>query len=126
MPVETNEGRPLSNSDVRRIYLERVARIPELNEQWLAEGLTARERAERAWRIRHEARVDTRRLMSNPEEVELLRARDQAKYGNPDGPTFEWLVENLEREGLTGDAAYEAIVEGSFRTNEAVNRLLKG
>jgi hypothetical protein len=124
--VETNEGRSPSNSDVRRMYLERVSHIPQLNEVWNAEGTPARERAERAWGIRHDARLEARRLMSDAKEVEMLRARDLARYGSVDGPTFEWLVENLESQGLSGDALYEAIIEGSFRTNEALNRLLEG
>ncbi|CAN5220216.1 hypothetical protein BH18ACI2_BH18ACI2_03540 [soil metagenome] len=63
-------------------------------------------------------------MMIDPAEVELLRARDLAEYGNPDGPTFEFLVKRLKEAGLEGDAVYEAIVEGSYRTNAGVNRKL--
>jgi len=104
--------------------LEQVARIPELNGQWLAQGLSARARAEAAWRIRHEARRAARAMMIDPAEVELLRARDMAEYGNPDGPSFEFLVERLKEAGLEGDVVYEAIVEGSYRTNAGVSRKL--
>jgi PII-like signaling protein len=62
--------------------------------------------------------------MANQEEVELLRQRDAAEYGNPNGPTFEFLVERLKEAGLAGEAAYEAIIEGSYRTNWAINRKL--
>ncbi len=62
-------------------------------------------------------------MMIDPAEVELLRARDLAEYGNPDG-TFEFLVKRLKEAGLEGDAVYEAIVEGSYRTNAGVNRKL--
>jgi hypothetical protein len=47
-----------------------------------------------------------------------------AEYGNPEGPTFKFLLERLEREGLVKDDAYEAIISGSYRTNEGVNRKL--
>ena len=57
-------------------------------------------------------------------EVELLRARDLAKYGNPDGPTFEFLVEQLQNAGLLGDDIYEAIISGAYRTNEGINKSL--
>ncbi|MBI3426745.1 MAG: hypothetical protein HY011_27770 [Acidobacteria bacterium] len=102
--------------------MNRVAPIPALNEQWVQQGLTALERAEAAWRIRHEARIAARALMADAVEVELLRARDVAKYGNPDGPAFEYLVERGKEAGLAGDALYEALIAGSYRTNEGVNK----
>ena len=98
--------------------------IPELNKQWLSQGLSVRERAEAAWSIRHEARLAARAMMADLVEVELLRARDIAEYGDPDGPTFEFLVERLKAVGLEGDAGYQAIIEGSYRTNAEVNRKL--
>jgi len=116
---------PRTNAEIRKWYLEQVARIPELNRQWLAQGLSARERAEAAWRIRHEARLVERAMMIDPAEVALLQARDLAEYGNPDGPTFEFLVEKLKDAGLEGDGVYEAIVEGSYRTSAGVNRKLR-
>jgi len=39
------------------------------------------------------------------------------KYGHPDGPTFDQVVERAESKGLRGDDAYEAIVESSQRTD---------
>jgi PII-like signaling protein len=60
-------------------------------------------------------------MMSDPSEVEDLRKRDQEKYGNPDGPTFEWLVNQNQQKGLAGDAVYEAIVVSSQRTDKKVN-----
>ncbi|MDQ3685087.1 MAG: hypothetical protein M3430_05725 [Acidobacteriota bacterium] len=113
-----------TNAEVRRWYLEQVARIPKLNKQWLEQGLSAQERAEAAWRIRHDARLEARAMMANPAEVELLRQRDIAEYGNSDGPAFEFLVEKLKEAGLEGEAVYEAIINGSYRTNAGVNRSL--
>src|SRR5215510_8631937 len=89
---------------------------PQLNQQWLAAGLSARERAERAWRMRHTARLEARAMMADPTEVELLRARDMALYGNADGPTFAFLIEQGRRSGFTDQAIYEAIIEGAYRT----------
>jgi type I restriction enzyme M protein len=66
--------------------------LPELNQQWLAAGLSIRERAERALHMRHTARLEARAMMADLTEVELLRARDMALYGNADGPTFAFLV----------------------------------
>ena len=113
-----------TNAEIRRWYLERVATITELNNEWIRQGLSARERAEAAWRIRHEARLETRSMMADAVEVELLRERDMTKYGNPDGPTFEFLVERLRDAGLEGEAAYEVIIDESYRTNVELNNKL--
>ncbi len=115
---------PKTNAEIREWYLEHVGRIPELNKQWLAQGLSARGRAQAAWGIRHEARLAARALMADPVEVELLRARDMAIYGDPDGPAFEFLVEVLKEAGFEEQALYEAIIEGSYRTDAQVNRRL--
>jgi hypothetical protein len=111
-----------TNAEIRQWYLEQVSSIPELNQQWLAAGLSARERAERAWRMRHTARLEARAMMTDLIEVELLRARDMALYGHADGPTFAFLVEQGRRSGLTDQAIYEAIIEGAYRTNVGLNR----
>lgn len=113
-----------TNAEVRRWYLEQVAHISEFNKQWVEQGMPARERAEKAWQLRHEARVNARLMMANLEEIELLRQRDIAEYGKPDGPTFDFLVGKLKEAGLKGDAIYEAIIDGSYSTNAAVNRSL--
>lgn len=121
----SNESNVKTNAEIRRWYFKQVAHIPELNKQWLEQGLSTRERAEAAWRIRHEARLKARAVMADPAEVELLHERDTAEYGNPDGPTFEFLVKQLEEAGLEGDAVYNAIIEASSRTNVGVNRELR-
>jgi hypothetical protein len=62
--------------------------------------------------------------MSDPVEVEMLRARDKKVYGSPDGPTFAFLVRRLRSERLSVNEAYEAIIEGSYRTNAGVDKQL--
>jgi hypothetical protein len=119
-----NDPPALTNAEVRQWYLRQVAVIPALNEEWVKQGLPARERAEAAWRLRHEARLEARNLMADPTEVELLRTRDMAKYGNPDGPSFAYLIEKGLAAGLSEDALYEAIIAGSYRTNEGVSKQL--
>jgi hypothetical protein len=61
-------------------------------------------------------------MIADPMEVELLRARDMALYGNADGPTFASLLEQGRRSGLTEQAIYEAIIAGAYRTNVGLNR----
>ncbi|HJQ25443.1 MAG TPA: hypothetical protein VKA60_16095 [Blastocatellia bacterium] len=63
-------------------------------------------------------------MMANPAEVELLRARDMSKYGSPDGPTFDFLVERLREAELEGDAVYEAIIDHSYKTDAELNKRL--
>ncbi len=61
--------------------------------------ISAQARAEMAGGVRHGARLQARSMMPDPVEVELLRQRDVAVYGDLDGPTFEFLVEKLRRAG---------------------------
>ena len=95
-----------------------------MNEQWITQGLSAKQRAKKAWQIRHDARLQAREMMTDPEEVEMLRARDIAEYGNEEGPTFEFLVQEWRDAGLKGNAIYVAIIEGARRTNKGVNKKL--
>lgn len=97
--------------------------VPKLNQEWIAHGVGVEERALRAWRIRHEARLQARSMMENPAEVEDLRERDRRLYGNPDGPTFDQLVQEGYQRGLRQDEVYERIISGSQATNREVNKL---
>ena len=115
---------PKTNAEIRQWYIQRISAIPNLNQDWIKLGLPLQARAEAAWRIRHEARIEARAMMTNPAEVDLLRARDIAKYGSPDGPTFEFLVERLKGVGLEEDRIYEAIIDNSYRTDAELNRKL--
>lgn len=114
----------MTNAEIRQWYLERVASIPKLNHDWIQQGLTPKERAEAAWRIRHELRQKARSMMADPGEKELLRERDWVKYGNVEGPTFEFLVEKLSESGLEQDKIYEAIIDNSYRTDAELNKKL--
>jgi hypothetical protein len=115
----------MTNAEVRDWYNAQVATIPTQNQAWLGEGLSAELRARQAYTIRHDARIEARNMMSNKAEVEQLRARDQVKYGDRDGPTFEYLVDKNRDKGLEGDAVYEAIIESSARTDEQTNARFK-
>lgn len=112
----------MTNAQVRQWYKDEVSRIPSLNVSWLANGESAEQCARKAWGIRHSARLKAREMMDILEEVQLLRNRDFAKYGNPDGPTFEYLVDHWGRFGLQGDKIYEAIIEDARMTNAEVDQ----
>jgi RHS repeat-associated protein len=111
-----------NNRQVRQWYNDQVEPISELNESWIEEGLSAEERAQRAYEIRHDARLKAREMMIDRDGVARLQERDIEKYGNPDGPMFEQLVKAAEEKGYSGDDAYEYIVGSSRRTDEDINR----
>jgi hypothetical protein len=95
-----------------------------MNKQWIREGVSLKTRAKRAWRFRHDKRIEARSFMPNKLEVEMLELRDIDVYGTPDGPTFEFLVERLRSDGLKGNALFEAIIKGAYRTNTGVDKTL--
>ena len=113
---------PLNNAEVRQWYNEKVAIIPKMNAQWERHGIDLESRAHNAHAIRHDARIGARSLMSDPLEVEQLRARDMAKYQNPDGPSFEYLVDKGIKNGATKEGALSSIIDSSNRTNAEYNK----
>lgn len=106
---------PKTNCEIRIWYNFQIVAIKQLNERWKAEGLSVVERAKKAFQIRHDARLNGRYMMKDRFEVAALRDRDNKKYGNPDGPTFEHMVAFGRENGLTGDRVYEGIIESSAR-----------
>jgi hypothetical protein len=116
-----NSGASWTNEEIRIYYNQVVTTIGPANEKWKQEGLSAEERARRASEIRHNARLTCRAMMTSTEAVEDLRKRDHEKYGNPDGPTFEQLVESAKKKGASGDAVYDGIIASSQRTDEKTN-----
>lgn len=113
---------PASNADIRQWYNDQVATIPGLDKQWQQQGLNPEQRARRAFSIRHDARLKAREFMHDKTEVALLQARDKAKYGNPDGPDFDYLVAQNRKKGMQGDDAYLEIIGSAERTNAEVNK----
>lgn len=67
------------------------------------------------------ARVNARFMVQNKEEVKKLQARDNAKYGNPHGPTFEYLLKKMRDKGMTTEAGYQSIIDSSSRTDKNYN-----
>lgn len=68
--------------------------------------------------------MEARSMMADSGEVELLRERDIAKFGAPDGPTLDFLIERLMEAGLEGEAVYEAIIDQSYRADAELDRKL--
>lgn len=112
---------PTTNCEIRLWYNYQVVAIGALAEKWKQDGLSLKERALKAYDRRHEARVHARFLMQNKAEVQQLEERDRVKYGNPDGPTFEYLVRKNTSQGLSLEQAYENIIKSSSQTDTRYN-----
>jgi hypothetical protein len=115
----------MRNERVRAWYLQVVSKIAELSLKWTEQDYALEERSRRVWQLRRDARLQARAMMENPSEVEQLRARDLQIYGNPDGPTFDQLVEAHRLKGCSGDEAFERIIKGAQTTNTGVNEQLR-
>lgn len=116
------KGSRWTNAQIRARYVCEAQRIGRDNEQWKASGLSALDRAHKAYDLRHNARLVARAMMPDPAEVKALQDRDMTRYGTPDGPSFEWLMKREAERGVAGDEAYENIVKSAQRTDEATSR----
>ena len=115
---------PKTNQEIRKWYLDHLAEIPKLNRKWRREGIPLAERAKLAWKYRHDRRRMARSFMKSEAERVQLRGRDVAVYGSPNGPSFAFLTKRLKAEGLTENEVFEAIIQGSYRTNAGINKKL--
>ena len=102
---------------IRARYVCAAHAIGKLDEGWRRAGLGAEQRARRAHAIRHAARIEARKRMVDRAAVLALEARDTKKYGNPNGPAFDFLVDKAQARGLRGDAVFEDIVRSAQLTN---------
>lgn len=112
---------PSDNCTIRTWYNFQVIAIPQLNDYWITRKIPLKQRAYKAYLLRHKARIHARHMMPNKEEVASLQERDLAKYGDPNGPTFEFLLEKNQAKGMTLDQAYESIIQTASQTNKAYN-----
>jgi hypothetical protein len=112
---------PENNCEIRQWYNYQVVAIPVINQRWIEIGMSPEERAKRAYEIRHRARINARYMMPDKGEVQALESRDQQKYGNPDGPTFEQLLSRAQADGDSAEAAYREIIQSASRTNPGYN-----
>ncbi|MCJ8268382.1 MAG: hypothetical protein MJK04_03170, partial [Psychrosphaera sp.] len=116
---------PETNCQIRIWYNYQIVAISKLNRFWQANGLSLVDRAQKAYQIRHDARIGGRFMMSDSFEVAALRDRDNKKYGNPNGPTFDHLLNFTKEKGFSGDAVYQAIIESTSRTRPVFNSSCK-
>jgi hypothetical protein len=77
-------------------------------------GKSIREVAEEAYILRKEAQAEARTLM-NAEEVASIEAENIRRGWPKEGPTFEQLLQQY--------GSYMSLIQGSFRSNRAVDLL---
>ena len=125
-PTEEKDGilvaLPKTNCEIRVWYNYQVVAIGALNDKWLSDGIDLKTRAEKAYELRHNARVNARFMMQNPIEVKGLQARDLVKYGNPNGPTFDYLIKKNTDKGSSLEKAYQSIINSSSRVSTVYNK----
>jgi hypothetical protein len=121
-PAETVQTEiPKSDCQIRIWYNFQVLAIPKLNEYWITKEITLKERAYKAYNLRHNARIHARFMMLDQKEVAVLQKRDLDKYANPDGPTFEYLLQKNQDKDKSLEQAYESIIQSSSKTNNRHN-----
>ena len=113
---------PQTDCEIRIWYNYQVVAISVINEYWIEQGIGLEERAKRAFELRHQARINARFMMKDKAAVKMLQKRDMTKYGNPDGPTFDYLMEKNTKNGLSQEEAYESIIQSASRTSKVYNK----
>jgi hypothetical protein len=111
------------NYTIRQWYLEQEKKIPSRDQEWIKKGFDLAARAELAYKYRRSARLQARRMMRSPGELTLLCRRDKHKYGDANGPSFEWLVEQAKKSLQTSDmdAVYLSVLHSSQESNKLAN-----
>lgn len=112
---------PETDCEIRVWYNYQVVAIPVINQRWVNRGVSLEDRARRAFDLRHKARMNARFMMPSKEEMRALQERDRKKYGNPDGPTFEYLVQKSLKKGISREETYKTIIASSARTDNGYN-----
>ncbi|MDD4959023.1 MAG: hypothetical protein PHS51_06710 [Gallionella sp.] len=96
------------NRAIRQSYNAILYRMITTTKTMAAAGKTEKAIAEKLVALRNEAKIVERAKMES-RDVAVLEARNMNKYGNPIGPTVEWLLAN----GKT----YEEIIESATDSN---------
>ncbi len=106
----------LSDIETTELYSQFELGLRALNEQMIRDGLSAEQRARELSGLRSSLRAWTRELMENRPAAEWMAAYES-------NPTFDDLVARYERKGLSGDAVYEAIIDGATHSHYATATL---
>ncbi|WP_237165069.1 alpha/beta hydrolase, partial [Mycolicibacterium peregrinum] len=106
----------LTDIEAGAVYSQFELGLRALNEQMIRDGATIEDRARQLAGLRRSLRAWTRELMENRPAAEWLSA-------NESDPSFEDLVARYERKGLSGEAVYQAIIDGATHSHYAAGTL---
>jgi hypothetical protein len=67
--------------------------------------------------------MNARNMMFFGPDVTQLELRNIHKYGDPNGPTWDWLYQRGVERGLTEDQIYQSIADGSLETSTVADRI---
>jgi glycerophosphoryl diester phosphodiesterase len=110
------QAETLTAGETTAVYTQGERRIRELNEQLVADGVSAEDRARTLSDLRRSLRRWTRALMENQTAADMLA-------GLESDPTFEDLVAKHQARGLAGDEVYDAIIDTATRSHYALSTL---
>ena len=119
---DSKDIRTMTNYGVRRWYLAQIELIGKEDQTLADAGASLEQRARIAHEKRESARVQARKLMPDQREVALLEARDSARYGSPQGPSFNQLLNQYLATGVSSDVAYLRIIQSAYRTDSTTNQ----
>ncbi|GEM_PF-2385377 len=111
------------NDVIRDDYNFAQEELPEINNLLKAQNVPVEKRARILYHSRHRSRLKARQGMKDKKLVKDLEERDKEKYGNKDGPTFDYLVEKNMAKGMSKEQAMESIIDSAQRTSPQYNAL---
>lgn len=112
--VSSDDTIKLSNSEVRKRYIEEVSTIKDS----IDSGLPIEEQAKQAFEKRNAIRTKARSMMADEETRKLLEAEHPNK-------TFEELVKSkMDRKGMTREEAIQDVYDTATKTNANINKEL--
>jgi hypothetical protein len=121
MPLDPYPPREQDRNDVHAAYKAKLAELGSLDAQWLAEGLSLEERARRGHAYRRRARFWARDQSVDAGDAAVLEVRDLEVHGNPEGPSFEELINRGLQKGKSLDEVYLGIIGSAQRSNAEVD-----
>jgi hypothetical protein len=109
---------------IRQAYIQDTNSINQVVENMTAAGANKEEISRTAHQMRREFGVHYKNL--TPDELKpFLYDRNRLQYGgDPLGPTFEFLVQEAQDNGLFGDAVYERITAKAIRPNKKLSNFI--
>jgi hypothetical protein len=116
----SDKPRLLASEQARRWYKEYINTGIEFVKNNYG-GQSLENQAKLAFAVRHGARVEARDLMDNSLTWCIAHVRDLASYGNVDGPSFNSLIDQHRKNGLSSEQAFQKVLETSTKTNQLVD-----